>query len=266
MPVDVFLNHFYLTLAPETYRAVRENRFLPEEFAPFEQRTTRRNDTSYTGIYYYGRDTYFEFFEAGGASGRQAGDSAIAFGVEQAGGLEELKSLLPFGTTVTRRTEEGEPPWFHMRAGSLGTPGGGFRSWVMEYHAKFLDNWYPELPPKNANSLPRRNVLDRYVAKIGQAERRGRFLLKDVVEIEIAIDDADRKQFIQMLRAFGYQVSDTVCTGPGIRFTIVPAAGNFRGIRRVIFSLQRPVKEAIEQRMGVTRLVAGPGDGAVWTF
>ena len=69
----VYLNHFFLTLDSQTYKEINESSILKDEFAAFEQRTTVRADMTYTGIYFYGTRTYFEFFEAGKNSGRAEG-------------------------------------------------------------------------------------------------------------------------------------------------------------------------------------------------
>src|SRR5262249_46010053 len=51
--VLLLLNHFFVVTDPGTYSAMRSSSFPSQEFAPFEQRTTARNDTTYTGIYFY---------------------------------------------------------------------------------------------------------------------------------------------------------------------------------------------------------------------
>ena len=85
----VFLNHFYVVVDAETYAAAQASPFLTGEFAPFEKRTTARNDRSYTGIYWYGRRTYFELFEPGTQG--PAGASGLALGVEEPGATEAVK-------------------------------------------------------------------------------------------------------------------------------------------------------------------------------
>src|SRR5262245_28226860 len=88
------LNHFFLTVDADTYKAIESSEFLRNEFAPFEQRTTVRKDTTYTGSYFYGQNTYFEFFEVGRSIGRLVGSSAIAFGVETPGASPGLRQKL----------------------------------------------------------------------------------------------------------------------------------------------------------------------------
>ena len=96
----MFLNHFFVVVDPATYAAARSSPFMTRDFAPFEARTTVRNDMTYTGIYWYGRHTYFELFEPG--SQGPEGASGVALGVEEQGA----------SAAVRRRWQEvhGRPP------------------------------------------------------------------------------------------------------------------------------------------------------------
>jgi hypothetical protein len=55
---SVPLNHFYVVLDSATYKAIEQSPFLRKEFAVNEQRTTTRTDISYTGVYFYGTNTW----------------------------------------------------------------------------------------------------------------------------------------------------------------------------------------------------------------
>jgi hypothetical protein len=266
MTPPVFLNHFFLTLGSGTFRAIREASYLKEAFAPFEERTTRRNDSTYTGIYFYGRNTYFEFFEEGSEAGKVIGASGVAFGVETAGGAKALEGQFPVESAVTRKTENAEPAWFHSGERASAKRADFFRTWVMEYHGDFLKQWYGELPPANANPLRRRNVLDRYVAKIGQLERRNDFLLKDVTSLEIALPVEERKRMLELLPSLGYQLNGPVATGPEIRLHLPADFEGRGGIRRATFSLQRTVRSEMRQRFGDSELLVSPRGEAIWTF
>ncbi len=219
----VFLNHFFVVVDAASYQAARSSAFLTRELAPFEARTTVRNDMSYTGIYWYGRRTYFELFEPG--SQGQQGASGLALGVEEPGASAGVRRRwqealgAAGGGPVTRKTENDEPPWFEMTF-SREIP--GLRVFLMEYHAEFLVRWYGELT--KPRSIARADVLDRYVAKIGLADRRERALLQDVVGLEIALAPPDRETLVKQLRAVSWLAQDAgeavVCSGP----ESVPAA------------------------------------------
>src|SRR5262245_32751029 len=93
MKYEVPLNHFFLVLDSQTYKDIENSEFLKNEFAVFEKRTTVRTDQTYTGIYYYGTNTYFEFFDVNQKEGSKVGDSAIAFGTDQPA-IAPLQKLL----------------------------------------------------------------------------------------------------------------------------------------------------------------------------
>ena len=48
----------------KTFRAADASEYLRTEFAPFERRTTKSGSDSWTGLYFYGESTYFEFLAA----------------------------------------------------------------------------------------------------------------------------------------------------------------------------------------------------------
>src|SRR5438874_5933325 len=89
----VFLNHFFVVLDHDTYAAIESNAFLTRELAPFERRTTVRNDRSYTGIYFYGNNTYFEFFDATQSSFRK-GTDGLAFTPEEPGSIQTIQKKI----------------------------------------------------------------------------------------------------------------------------------------------------------------------------
>ena len=253
----VTLNHFYVVVDAATYEAARRSSFLTRDFAPFEARTTVRNDTSYTGVYWYGRRTYFELFEPG-AQGK-AGASGLALGVEAAGASAAVKQQwqAALGSSgsgpVTRKTESDEVPWFEM---TYAKELPGLRVWLMEYHGEFLARWYGELT--KARSITRADVLDRYVAKIGQSERRETALMKDVVGLTIALAPPEREALVKQLRAVGWTAADgssaVVCRGPDAeRLRLVTPVDGRTGILEVELSLQHSTAKATH-RIGSAEL------------
>jgi hypothetical protein len=242
-PPRVFLNHFFVVVDTATYRALQESPFMTGEWAPFEKRTTARNDKTYTGIYWYGRRTYFEVFEPD-AQG-PVGSSGLALGVEGPGESAAVKALwtasLGEASTglVTRKTDTDEAPWFHMTY-AKGTPQ-GLRVWLMEYHGDFLARWYPDLTP--GRGISRGEVLDRYVAKIGRSEKRGTALFEDVTGLVIALGAGDRDALVKHLAAGGWAVREdkeaVLLEGPeNVTLRLVPEAVGRRGILEATFSLQ----------------------------
>ena len=257
----VTLNHFYVVVDAPTYEAARGSGFLTREFAPFEARTTVRNDTSYTGIYWYGRRTYFELFEPG-AQG-PAGASGLALGVEQAGDSAAVRQRwqdalsASGGGPVTRQAANEQVPWFEM---SYAKDLPGLRVFLMEYHHDFLARWYGELT--KARSITRADVLDRYVAKIGQSERRETALLKDVVRLTIALASPEREALVKQLRAVAWTATDegstVVCRGPdGEVVRLAAPDGGRTGILSVGFSLQHDAAPAAHRFGGMALRLDG---------
>jgi hypothetical protein len=255
------LNQFYVVVDAATYQAARGSGFLTREFAPFEARTTVRNDTSYTGIYWYGRRTYFELFEPG-AQG-PAGASGLALGVERAGASAAVRerwqdALGASGSgPVTRQAGNEQVPWFEM---SYAKDLPGLRVFLMEYHRDFLARWYGELT--KARSIARADVLDRYVAKVGQSDRRETALLKDVVGLTVALAPPERETLVKQLRAVAWTASDegahVVCRGPdGEVLRLVAPAGGRTGILSVDFSLQHDVAATVHRLGGMALRLDG---------
>jgi hypothetical protein len=238
----------------QTYSAAQASAFLTREFAPFEKRTTQRNDTSYTGVYWYGQRTYFELFEPG-AQG-PVGASGLAMGVETAGGGVAVEQAwkAALGTAgrgpVTRRTETDEVPWFEM---TYAREIPGLRVFLMEYHRDFLARWYGPLTP--ARSITRADVLDRYVAKIDR--RREGTLLEDVTGLTIALAPESRETLVKQLLSVGWtsraEGTSVVCSGPeSVELRLVEPGGGPPGITEVAFSLRHAVDAT--HRLGTAEL------------
>jgi Family of unknown function (DUF5829) len=261
---SVLLNHFFVVVDAATYEAARHDAFLTTELAPFEVRTTVRNDTSYTGSYWYGRRTYFELFEPGGQG--PAGASGLALGVEEPGASASVRERWQEAIggaasgPVTRKTESDEVPWFEMTHAHE-IP--GLRVFLLEYDRHFLARWYGSLTP--ARGIARADVLDRYVAKIGQSERREPALFEDVVDLEIALAPADRELLVKQLRAVSWIALDAadavVCSGPeSERLRLVLPRDGRTGIVAADFSLQHAVAQAVH-RFGSAELRLGGRTG-----
>jgi hypothetical protein len=272
----VYLNHFFLTLDAESYSAIKSSSFLRDEFAPFEQRTTVRQDTTYTGSYFYGVDTYFEFFEAGRGLGRMTGASAIAFGVETFGASQRLKPQLEAAFAapvavrpITRRVNDHDVDWFYMTTVEDKSPSPLLQWWVMEYRDSFLNNWYSDLSP-STRGIKRAEILERYAAKLGEKDHGQHRLLENVVEITLALPDAERAQLLKTCETFGYRVTtdhhQSRCEGPQITFIVNAPKNTAQGITAVKFSLRRAKQGEKTYHFGKTVLQFNDDRTAVWTF
>ena len=271
----VYLNHFFIVLDSQTYKEIKDAKFLQEEFAAFEQRTTVRADITYTGIYFYGTHTYFEFFEPGGYN-RSEGSVGIASGVEAVGASDKLKQRLEtymkatgFKNMVTRKVNEKDVPWFYMTAINYRNAS-KLSTWLMEYHADFLGNWYPDLSPQT-RGITRGEILERYTAKIGESEKRKSKYLEDVIEITLALDETQKASFIKEREAFGYKITSgenkTTLEGPAIRYVIVPSSPSSSLVVSFKMSLKRDKKGEKVYRFGSRSVLRFNDDRtATWSF
>lgn len=270
---QVPLNHFYLTLDHTTFKEIQGSAFLRKEFAPNEERTTVRKDMTYTGLYFYGINTYFEFFDASQEKTRKVGDSAIAFGVEQAGASQILQSraadelpmqILP----VTRQLEEAQIPWFFMlRPQSRGLDA-GISTWTMEYDTRFLAEWHNEIADNN-RGITRKEILQRYMAVLDNTPPEP--FLQDVLAITLAADKSSINLLTAQGKLFGYNVrtegNATVLEAYEFSLHLVPESPGQYGIQQVTLQVNRQPDTQTEFRFGDKSILKFHGNGtATWSF
>ena len=259
------LNHFYVVLDHDTYAAIEQSAFLTEQFAVFEKRTTVRADKTYSGIYFYGRQTYLEFLEPSflGPSGdRQTGDSGIAFGGDAA--IEPIENLKPM--TITREWNGVKVPWFSMTTPSWESQNDRFLTWYMTYHPDFLAQWHPEARPSGAASpqVSRAAVLERYKAALPAASSSSLTrptLMEDVSGLTLALKAESRPRFEAWTKAIGAAFQ--------LRF-VDPGAG-IEGIRAAELRLGRapaglPDKEETLRFGSRSTLTLRQDRTATWRF
>lgn len=214
----VYLNHLLIFLDAETYRSIGASGFLNEHFASSEERTThdQATDMSWTGRYYYGRETYFEFMDPGRTS--WAPRDALAFGIEQEGGSAELAGRLEraLKRNITRfkrkrRYRDQDIPWFW----TVDIPrkdDARLISWVMEYDPGFLDRWAPDLPPGNPGAetaaIARSGFLTRYRSAIGDdlPDR----LFRDITSVTVTLPPDEADLLEAELGVYGYVATKMV--------------------------------------------------------
>jgi len=277
-PPTVYLNHVFVVPDPETYEAIRTDDFLRREFAPLESRTTVRRDKTYTGIYLYGQSTYFELLkppEAGDPENR----SGLAFGVERSGALHELRAA--FSSTagvnteilpITRQTDTSEVSWFQMLVTDAPFGASQLQTWVMEYDAGFLRNWYGQLPPAQPG-ITRAAVLERYTAKINESQMRTAGLMQDISEVHLALENQDADRFLKYCYALGYPVVPQGkrfnCSGPGFLLDVSRFDGSAPpsrpGVVAIEFRLRRKKDGEQSYRIG-NSILQFKGTTAIWTF
>lgn len=269
----VFLNHFYVVLDSATYKEIEQSPFLRREFAVTEQRTTVRTDMSYTGLYFYGTNTYFEFFDVSSDTSNQVGFSGIALGVDQAGELQAVSSGLSSNfrmdqETITRQYNGKQLPWFFAGKQKDFPIGSSLGVWFMEYHPRFLDEWNPQ-PGKRDQGVSRKQILQRYAAVLKDIPAKPYF--EDVVALTVAINDADRKKLVELCKQLGYSehvIRDAqVLKGPDLELRLVPQTEDSLGIREITMRVRSKPKEKDEFRFGTKSVLRFQDNGlATWSF
>lgn len=204
---QVFLNHFCVVLDSPTYNAVEADGLLRKHLAVNEKRTTTNADMTYTGLYFYGFNTYFEFLDVGNSPRDRVGDSGIAFGVDQPGTIKVLQeklgpSLEPSLKSVTRLYHGKQIPWFFMATPRSLPYEGGLSCWVMEYHPDFLGNWNPQ-PEGTNRGISRKEILQRYSEVLKPIDEPR---LQDVVGLTVAADAPAANSLIHFCLQLGYPI------------------------------------------------------------
>ncbi len=258
------LNHFYAVVDTATYRAMEGDSFLRRAFAPNERRTTVRTDQTYTGLYFYGVNTYFEVFDVADSGGRAVGDYGLAFGVDNVGEISALgervgPDLESEPELITRLYEGQQVPWFFMATLTHFPHGSAHSSWVMEYHPNFLNRWHPR--PYGHAGVRRRDILARYRDVLG--EQVVDPILVDVVGLTIAANAATRQHLTSFCTAAGYRAETSDGSvelhGPDLVLRLVAANGTAESIQQVEMRTDRQPSKLSELQFVRSTLRFTPG-------
>jgi hypothetical protein len=234
----------------DTFTAIEQNAFLKEQFAVFEKRTTVRTDKTYTGIYFYGRETYFEMLDATSADA-SLGRAGIAFGNDETGGKSPIQGATP--QLVTRQWNGVQVPWFYMT--SQPQKQGDeqrFATWFMQYHPDFLAKWHPEANQSSGTS--RAAVLARYKAVLAGTAPQP--LLGDITGLTLAAKADSKARFEAWCKAIGTTFPVKV---------VDPGAGR-EGIRAAEFRLDRAPQKEETLRFGSHSTLTLHQRSAEWKF
>jgi hypothetical protein len=274
----VFLNHFFLMIDAKTYKDIVTSDFIKNEFAHFEERTTVVNDNeSYSGAYLYGENTYFEVFNEGNPpDGMPPGAiSGMAFGVDRSGELKLVQARLKDYKNAmyvlrTREYQGTQVPWFFMSGVFYGKDQPQVFTWIMEYHPDFLKKWHPDLNSQ-AQTVQRKAILQRYAAKLSAPEAPRPKLFKDIIEMNLNVNEKDRDILKAEMSVYGYTFTETentlICKGPSIRFVMNLIEGETGKITGIKMSLNPGQYQAKTYRFGESsRLILYDDNTTAWVF
>jgi hypothetical protein len=272
MTIPVYLNHFFTVLDIETYKAIEASDFITKEFAPHEYRETVRGDRSYAGIYFYGKNTYFEFFDEVSRGPGSKGFSMLALGVDGQGELSALQSQLadtyPLSMRkITRGHNDAQIDWFDQANAdnARGGPQIGYGAWVMEYDPSFLSSWNPGA--SDSEGISRAALLKRYIAVLDNAPVDPYF--EDIIGLTFALDPVSLQDAVDLVRAMGYEEQRVgeryVFSGPEFELQLEPVGEGGRGVRHMKMKVRR-LPETREFRLGNSTLIFNDDYTASWTF
>jgi hypothetical protein len=210
---QVNFNHFYLVIDSSDISAIQKSEFIKNKFASLILRTTKGDSvTTWTGIYLFGLDNYFEIFDSNGI-GEPPGNAGIGLSVDGIGEINQLDTFLAkkYKTETTlrvRQLDREKIPWFN----ELDIIDSSFFSqshiflWVMEYRPEYFDynHW-----KYNNNKLMRATCLDQY------AEERKDKILKRFTGITLRTTTKEKIFLSNFLLNCGYkQIDQTSFASP----------------------------------------------------
>ena len=237
---SIYLNHVYLTLDSTTYSSIGNSDFLKDNFANRVTKTVTSDSTqSWTATYIWGENTNIELFVTGEAE--NVGYSGIGFGVDIENGIDsfyEYCTNLGINNvgkaTKYRQVEERKIPWFHMLVFYIedSTATSKLHTWIMEYDYEYMKVKYPDSNPESLK------ITRQYY---NQKEYRSDLLFKDIIEIELALNEFDRNKLSEGLKNYGYQIEQKgeliIGNGPDIKVILRAKSEYQSGICRIKFSL-----------------------------
>lgn len=257
---SILLNHLYSSVDPVTYQAIVESEFLRTQFAVSETRTTIRNDypDGYTGVYFYGNETYFEFFDSA-SSAFPIGNFGVATGYEKDGEFESARQALDsvdgaIVSPVERHVGSTAVPWFVLLYGAAESGYGGPSVWGMQYSEVFIDGWLGSHSDLDGSIL-QRDILRSYAIKLEQTELQQTALMKDVTFVDAALDPQFLAAYSEQFGALGWIVEqDNACDlliSRNSEVRLCPATEQRGvGIHQIDFSLTRSHDGPIEMKFG----------------
>jgi hypothetical protein len=233
----IYLNHVLFTVDDTTFFTINNSDFLRDIFASIRTPTTQSdNSKSWLATYISGQNTYIELFNK--SNEKNQGFSGVAFGIETVGGVDSLYRSIPDSDSsnfvkivMPRNFETGQSPWFYYLTSTLEDSSSSLHTFVMEYDFEYMKYIFPDNDPEEIN-ITRKLYNNSY---------RDDLLLKDIIELELALNKFDTNKLLKDFKIYGYQIKHkgklTIGTGPDIKIIIRTKSELKSGICRIKFSL-----------------------------
>ena len=269
----VYLNHVFITVDRSTYSDICNSDFIKNTFASIETETIKPDsNASWTGTYITGQNTYIEIFKSGDeVNGNEInqGNSGLAFGTENSGDIDSIyKSISDTQRKHIQkdlrhfRTETRDIPWFNYLYSTKRDSSSILSTWVMEYLPEYAKYKFPKIEPEAINIT--RQLFNHKSYKKD-------LLLKDIAEVEIALNEYDRIKLKEAMELYGYDVerlgNKLVGKGPNINIIIRDKNEDKTGICNIKFILNGNQHNKQIINFGTkSKLILNTDNTAVWQF
>jgi len=275
MDFYTLFNHLFLSVNALTYQEIVTSDFLRNEFAVSETRTTVRVDypDGYSGLYFYGDETYFEFFDAENSAFSLA-SFGIASGFEKKGQVEKVKKQIdatssPYSYVVDRAVDDKKIDWFTALISNTKKGHGNASVWAMEYKDTFIKSWLGYSSELDGSIL-QSDVLKSYAIKLRQTKLRQKALMKDIISIDVAMEDQHLQGYADQFVALGWKMTDKgdckMLTSRNTDVQLCPVSKERGvGIYKIGFSLHREHLGSQKMTFGSSTLTFN-GKKAEWDF
>lgn len=259
MEADIFINHVYLVLSPNSFEQIRDNDFLNLHFANIEKKSLASgNDLKWEGIYIRGKNTFIElFYPQGNVQFSKKGNSGIGFGTDNIGDINlvysHLKSNVPDinKNKFTRLIDGKECDWFKYVAQKDSFIAPHLSVWCMEYEQEYC----------GSSDITRAT----YNAPFYHPSK----LFKDITGLTLAVKIESQQNFINLLTHSGYVLTELsdftyACKSHDFTIEIVPETFDVCGIQKISLELNESVS-AQTYVIGETTLTL-EGTKGIWIF
>jgi hypothetical protein len=264
--VPVVLNHLRIVLDSATYHDVRNSPFILQQFSAND--TVANTMFPVTGLALLGKYNFLVLGGAGASPAAEAGNVSIVLGVEQAGRLAVLGSLMNLPVDLQFGTNE------FAKVPSYAGSGARVLALVppnaTSIHTEFKIQQYSELTAQRlaqTDSLPASNLgMSRFLAPFYDSRRLFSYL--SGATLAVPVDDIKKISLVLQRDSITVipEGEGAIIKLDGFTLHLVPSFVG-AGVKQLQFALTRTaVGNPIYQFGQKSQLRFGPGPIAVWNF